>query len=265
LLVERMVRNLVANAIRYTEDGSVLVSCRRRAGRVLLEVWDTGVGIAESDCSRVFEEFYQVQRDREVSAEQRKGLGLGLAIVMRLARLMDAPLSLRSSVGRGSVFSISLPLGETPRPMPAPQMRKGPVDITLAGRLVVIVEDEPAVREGLAVLLAGWGASLATLDSVAAAERWARDSDSAAAVPALAIVDYRLEQGRTGIDAIAALRTRFGAALPVIVVTGSTTTGHELEAQAHDFHVLIKPVLPNKLRAMISFKLGVRPPIAATA
>jgi len=265
LLVERMVRNLVANAIRYTEDGSVLVSCRRRAGRVLLEIWDTGVGIAESDCSRVFEEFYQVQRDREASAEQRKGLGLGLAIVMRLARLMDTPLSLRSSVGRGSVFSITLPLGTTPRTMPTPQMHKGPVDITLAGRLVVIVEDEPAVREGLAVLLAGWGASLATLDSVAAAERWARNSDSAAAVPALAIVDYRLEQGRTGIDAIAALRMRFGAALPVIVVTGSTTTGHEPEAQAHDFHVLIKPVLPNKLRAMISFKLGVRPPVPVAA
>jgi CheY-like chemotaxis protein len=163
------------------------------------------------------------------------------------------------------VFSISLPLGATPRTMPTPQMHKGPVDITLAGRLVVIVEDEPAVREGLAVLLTGWGASLATLDSVAAAERWARNSDSAAAIPALAIVDYRLEQGRTGIDAIAALRMRFGAALPVIVVTGSTTTGHDSEAQAHDFHVLIKPVLPNKLRAMISFKLGVRSPVPVAA
>jgi len=77
--------------------------------------------------------------------------------------------------------------------------------------------------------------------------------------PALAIVDYRLEEGRTGIDALVALRRRFGAALPVIVVTGSTTSGHEAEAQAHDFHLLIKPVLPNRLRAMISFKLGVRP------
>ena len=264
LLVDRMVRNLVSNAIRYTVDGSVLVSCRLREGRLLLQVWDTGVGISEAECSRVFEEFYQVPQDRDTDAEQRKGLGLGLAIVMRLARLMEAPLSLRSTVGRGSVFTISLPVGEAPRSMPTLQMRKGPVDITLAGRLVVIVEDEPAVREGLAVLLAGWGATLATFASVAAADRWANDSDPATVRPALAIVDYRLEQGRTGVDAIIALRRRFGVALPVIMVTGSTTSGHEPQAQAHDFHLLIKPVLPNKLRAMISFKLGVRPAVAAT-
>ena len=172
---------------------------------------------------------------------------------------MEAPLSVRSTLSRGSVFTLSLPVGQAPRTAPSLLPRKGPIDITLTGRLVVIVEDEPAVREGLAVLLAGWGATLAAFGSVAEVDRWAQANDPASMQPALAIVDYRLEEGRTGIDALVALRRRFGAALPVIVVTGSTTSGHEAEAQAHDFHLLIKPVLPNKLRAMISFKLGVRP------
>lgn len=262
LLVERILRNLVANAIRYTDDGSVLVSCRRRADRVLLQVWDTGVGIGAEERDRIFEEFYQVPGRQAVTADQRKGLGLGLAIVMRLARLMDVPLTLRSEVGRGTVFTLSLPLGHAPRAAPNSLARKASVDITLDRRLIIVVEDERAVREGLEVLLKGWGATLASFDSVAAAERWIRESNSPVQ-PALAIVDYRLEQGRTGIDAIVALRRRFGSELPAIIVTGSTTSSHELEAHAHDFHLLIKPVLPNKLRAMISFKLGARPPLHA--
>ena len=263
ILVERIVRNLLSNAIRYTEDGSVLVSCRRRAGRVLLQVWDTGVGIDAANRDRVFEEFFQLPTATQRSDEQRKGLGLGLSIVVRLARLMDAPLSLRSVPARGSVFTLSLPIGQAPRTAPSRLAREGPVDITLAGRLVVIVEDEPAVREGLTVLLTGWGATLAAFGSVADVERWAAAKDETSIQPALALVDYRLEQGRTGVDAVVALRQRFGAALPVILITGSTTQGHEAEAQAHDFHLLIKPVLPNKLRAMISFKLAVRPPAVA--
>ena len=167
LLVERIVRNLVSNAIRYTEDGSVLVSCRRRSGRLLVQVWDTGVGIAAADCGRVFEEFYQVPGAAQPTHEHRKGLGLGLAIVARLASLMEAPLSVRSALSRGSVFTLSLPVGQAPRAAPTLPPRKGPIDITLTGRLVVIVEDEPAVREGLAVLLAGWGATLAAFGSVA--------------------------------------------------------------------------------------------------
>jgi two-component system, sensor histidine kinase len=260
LLVERIVRNLVSNAIRYTEDGSVLVSCRRRGGRLLVQVWDTGIGIAAADRGRVFEEFYQVPSAAQQPDAERKGLGLGLAIVARLARLMDAPLELRSTLSKGSVFTLTLPVGQDPRTAPSLLPRKGPVDITLTGRLIVIVEDEPAVREGLAVLLAGWGATLAAFRSVDEMARWAGSDRAGSIRPDLAIVDYRLEHGATGVEALVALRQRFGTALPAIVVTGSAMSGHETEAQTHDFHVLIKPVLPNKLRAMISFKLGVRPP-----
>ncbi len=258
LLVERILRNLVSNAIRYTNDGSVLVSCRQRGDRVLLQVWDTGIGIRESERVHIFEEFYQVPNTGVVSPEQRKGLGLGLAIVKRLADLMNAPLSVRSQAGRGTVFTLELPVGKAPRAVAPAVPGKGPLGITLEGRLVVIVEDEPAVRGGLEVLIKGWGASIASFESVAASAAWAAASDPQIVKPDLLIVDYRLEDGLNGVDAIKALRARFGAAVPAILVTGSTMTGHEMDAQAHNFHLLIKPVVPNKLRAMIAFKLGVK-------
>ena len=259
LLVERILRNLVSNAIRYTNDGSVLVSCRRRGDHLLLQVWDTGLGIREEQQVLIFDEFYQVPNTERVAPHQRKGLGLGLAIVKRLAELMQAPLGLRSQSGRGTVFNLELPLGKVARqslPLPSGKLLQS---ITLNGRLIVVVEDEPAVLAGLEVLLKGWGATLAAFDSVASCTAWAQSCDPALVRPDLLIVDFRLENGLTGVDAIVALRSRFGQQVPAIVVTGSTMSGHEQEAHDKDFHLLIKPVVPNKLRAMIAFKLGVKP------
>ena len=257
LLVERIVRNLVSNAIRYTIDGSVLVSCRRHGDWLLLQVWDTGPGIRADERERVFDEFYQVPGTRAVGGEQKKGLGLGLAIVKRLADLMNAPLELRSQVGRGTVFTLQLPVGKAPRAAERALGSRAPTGVTLAGRTIVVVEDEPAVRQGLEVLLASWGATIVSLENLAATEAWAAAAD-AASPPALVIADYRLEEGATGVAAIAAVRRRFGASVPAIVVTGSAMSGHEKDALEHDFHLLIKPVLPNKLRAMIAFKLARR-------
>lgn len=259
LLVERILRNLVSNAIRYTTDGSVLVSCRQRGDRLMLQVWDTGPGIAESEQARVFEEFYQVPNGPRTDANQRKGLGLGLAIVKRLADLIDAPIRLRSQPARGTVFTLELPLGKR-----APQAQpvlpgKGPLSITLHGRLIVVVEDEPAVLTGLEALLKSWGASIVAFTSVASCAAWTRAADTTIVKPDLLIVDYRLESGANGVDAIASLRARFGDKVPAIVITGSTMSALDLEAQQKDFHLLIKPVVPNKLRAMIAFKLGVKP------
>ncbi|MEO8079101.1 MAG: hybrid sensor histidine kinase/response regulator, partial [Caldimonas sp.] len=256
LLVERILRNLVSNAIRYTHDGSVLVSCRRRNGRMLLQVWDTGPGIGEAERTRIFEEFYQVPGSRDTaSVEQKKGLGLGLAIVKRLAALMDAPVGLWSELGRGSIFSVEVPIGSSPRAAARPTAGKAPTGITLDGRLIVIVEDEAAVREGVEVLLQGWGATTLSFESVGAVRAWA-ESAAAGSLPSLIMADYRLQHAETGVEAIRAVRARYGAGVPAIVVTGSSMTGHDKEALEHDFHLLIKPVLPNKLRAMIAFKLG---------
>ncbi len=264
VLLERVLRNLVSNAIRYTDDGGVLVSCRlrRRAEgeHLLLQVWDSGIGIAESSLPRIWDEFYQAQTNRPLEAHQRKGLGLGLSIVKRLAGLMGAPISVRSRVGHGTVFSLEIPVGKAPRHVTAADagtVAKSPLGLTLEDRLILVIEDETAVREGLVVLLQAWGAQVASFDTVPSLQEWL--DRPAAQAPDLLLVDYRLPEGRTGIDALVAARARWpGQRLPAIMITGSSLGGHEDEAEAHDYHLLIKPVLPNKLRAMIAFKLGVR-------
>jgi signal transduction histidine kinase/CheY-like chemotaxis protein len=262
VLLERVLRNLVSNAIRYTDDGGVLVSCRlrRRPGgdRLLLQVWDSGIGIAEASLPRIWEEFFQAQNHRPLQAHHRKGLGLGLAIVKRLAGLMEAPIGVRSRAGHGTVFSIEVSVGKAPRSAePAAVAARVPIGLTLQGRFFVVVEDESAVREGLVVLLQAWGARVAAFDSVEAVRDWV--AAPGCEKPDLLLVDYRLPQGLTGIDALTVLRAHWpGERLPAIMITGSSLGGHEDEATTHDYHLLIKPVLPNKLRAMIAFKLGLR-------
>ena len=258
LLLERILRNLVSNAIRYSEDGGVLVACRPRGGKLALQVWDSGVGIAEASLPRIFDEFYQVQAQAPLAPHQRKGLGLGLAIVKRLADLLEAPLSVRSVPGHGTVFTLLLPVGREPRTIALPLTTgASSLGLSLDGRRIVVVEDEPAVREGLIVLLEAWGADVEALADLAAVQAWRANPQQVP--PDLLIVDYRLPEGHTGVEALAALRARWPSlTLPAIVVTGSSLGGHEAEAGQHDFHLLIKPVAPNKLRAMIAFKLGVR-------
>jgi CheY-like chemotaxis protein len=258
VLLERILRNLVSNAIRYTDDGGVLVCCRPHQGRLRVQVWDSGIGIAESALPRVFDEFYQVNSSRPLEPHQRKGLGLGLAIVKRLAALMDAPLTVRSRVGHGSVFSLEVPVGKATRAADTvPGGTKAPLGLTLQGKLIVVVEDEPAVREGLVVVLQAWGASVLSFDTLPALDTWL--AAAASPQPDLALVDFRLPDNRTGIEALQALRARWpGQHLPAIMITGSSLGGHEDQAVTYDYHLLIKPVLPNKLRAMIAFKLGMR-------
>ncbi|MBN8509666.1 MAG: hybrid sensor histidine kinase/response regulator [Burkholderiales bacterium] len=263
VLLERILRNLVSNAIRYTDDGGVLVACRpRRSDRgepqLLLQVWDSGIGISSDSLPHIFDEFYQVASQRPLQAHQRKGLGLGLAIVARLARLMDSEVTVRSRVGRGTVFSFTVPAGRAVRALEAPAAApRLPLGLTLQGRGLVVVEDEAAVRDGLVVLLKAWGASVLAFESLDAVQAWLAGAPAEA--PDLLLVDYRLPQGRTGLDALALLRAHWPQRqLPGIVITGSTIGGHEAEAAEHDFHLLIKPVLPAKLRAMIGFKLGLR-------
>jgi signal transduction histidine kinase len=258
LLVERVLRNLLSNAIRYSEDGGVLVSARPRSGRLLLQVWDTGPGIRPKEQARIFEEFYQVSDDAPLAPHQRKGLGLGLAIVRRLANLMNAPLALRSKPGHGSVFTLDIPVGKAVRPSPAELPGRKMLGLTLDRRLMLIVEDDDAVRHGLEVLLKGWGASVIAFDSLRACAQWASAVETSQVKPDLALLDFRLESGHTGVEVLALLRHYFGPALPAVVITGSIMSGHDAEAQRHNFHLLLKPVVPNKLRAMIAFKLGLR-------
>ena len=210
VLLERILRNLVSNAIRYTDDGGVLVSCRKRGGELLVQVWDSGIGIAEQSLTRVFEEFYQVQGHRPLEAHDRKGLGLGLAIVKRLTDLLQAPLDLKSRVGHGTVFSLTVPVGREARggELPRQASARLALGLTLQGRQIVVVEDDSAVREGLSVLLQGWGAEVLAFETVEAVNAWLRACTGQPA-PNLLLVDYRLPQGRTGVDALKAMRAQW--------------------------------------------------------
>ncbi len=249
VLLERILRNLIANALRYTRQGGVLVGARRRGRELSIEVWDTGVGIEPEARERIFEEFYQVGNPERNS---RKGLGLGLSIVKRLAQLLDTNASVRSVRGRGSVFRVRVPLGHAPVVPPAAPSTSRAESGDLTDRVIVVVEDEPAVRQGMEVLLKGWGASVVACSSVPEALERAAALEGE---PDLIIADYRLREGGVGTQAISALRARFGYEIPAIIISGSTTPAHLEEARALDAHLLLKPVMPAKLRSLIHFKL----------
>lgn len=248
-LLERILRNLLSNAIRYTEKGRITVECRRRGDILRIDVWDTGIGIPADQYERIFEEFYQIGN---LGRDRRKGLGLGLAIVRRLARLLGHRLEMSSTVGGGSVFSVEVPLGKKARPeVPAPG-GVGVANAVLAGHCIVVVDDERTVREGMEALLTGWGCEV--ILAASADEALERVANSAGR-PDLVIADYRLQDGANGIEAIRRLQAALGANLPGILITGDTAPDRLNEAAASGYHLLHKPVQPARLRALISGKL----------
>ena len=232
LLLEQVVRNLVGNAVRYTDRGGVLVAARRHGSASLrLQVWDTGRGIPIDRQEAVFEEFVQLDND---ARERSRGLGLGLSLVRRAAQLLDAPLRLRSRPGRGSCFEIVLPLAEAAVP-PARELA-GPASPALAGCMLWVVEDEPDVRNALQLRLQGWGATVRPFAGCMSCDA------AAAYVPApdLVVTDQRLPDGQ-GIDLAARLRGRFGAALPILLITGDTAPQDLQRLGASGLTLLHKP------------------------
>ncbi|MDI1259564.1 hybrid sensor histidine kinase/response regulator [Aquabacterium sp.] len=231
-LVEQVLRNLLTNAIRYTERGGVLLACRRRGDQAVLEVWDTGIGIESAQHQAIFQEFHQLgnpERDRT------KGLGLGLAIVEGLARAMGATVSLVSRLGRGSVFRLGVPLSlDVVAPSPAPASL---VDAQLAGVRVLLIDDDEAVRVAMSELLVAWGCAC----EVAAAEAEAVKLLDRF-IPDVVLADFRLRDHRTGPQAIEAVRARLGRAVPAIIVTGDTAADRLRTAVGSGMTLLHKPV-----------------------
>lgn len=248
LLLERILRNLVTNALRYTRRGGVLIGARTRGALLSIEVWDTGPGIAADQRGRIFEEF--VQLDHPVHGA-RKGMGLGLAIVARLCRLLGHEITLDSRPGRGSVFRLQVPLGVA-QPLAAPPgTSQSPVP-SLEGVRVMVIDDDEAVLAGMRVLLDGWGVRIfAGLDAPEAL----REVERAGVTPELLITDLCLANGVSGFEVTRELRRRFGAATPAILITGSVTPEHAEQARAEGLHFLLKPVTPARLRTLIHFKL----------
>jgi PAS domain S-box-containing protein len=242
-LLERIVRNLLENALRYTERGGILLGCRHQQGRIRLEVVDTGVGIAPDKLEEVFEEFYQVgnlERDRA------QGLGLGLAIVRRLARLLGHEIVVRSRPGQGSRFGVVLPLSEDRRDSGLGSSPPATLaDPGLAA--VLVIEDDPLILEGVRAILEDWGynalAATSVEDAVAAVEE--------GGAPAIVLTDYRLKGGSTGLEAIRAVYARLGHVIPAAIMTGDTAAERLAEAKACGFRLLHKPVGPIELREAI--------------
>jgi signal transduction histidine kinase len=244
-LLERILRNYLSNAIKYTCEGAVEVICEARNGKVYIQISDTGIGMTKETLEEIYEEFYQVsnpERDRQ------KGLGLGLSIIKRTADLLDHEISVTSEIGKGSIFSIVV--------TQAVMMSKANIEVSdlseqiqPTNKLVLIIDDEESIREGLTCMLELWGYQvIAAVDTAVAMHQLQENNKS----PDVIISDYRLKENRTGIDAIKALHEKYGKDIPALLITGDMMQERLIEIKDSGLPVLFKPVPAMKLRSFLS-------------
>jgi signal transduction histidine kinase/CheY-like chemotaxis protein len=254
ILLERILRNLTLNAIRYTRSGGVLVRCKRVGQQLRVQVWDTGIGIPRSERSRIFEEFYQVGNE---GRDRRKGLGLGLWLVRQQCELLALPLRLKSIVGKGSVFTIEVPTA-CRADAPAPDAEAGLQADFVRGAFVVVIDDDEESLHATSTSLRSFGCRvLAATSGMNAIERLQNQEF----MPQLVISDYRLAEGETAIEAIAMLRENlralFGADFEIaaLVLSGDTAPAELLRVQDAGFHMLHKPLGVDELYDAVNDKL----------
>lgn len=262
LLLQRMLRNLLANAVRYTDRGGILVGARRRGDRLHIEVWDTGVGIPAEQRDAVFDEFYQVAHPLR---ERDQGLGLGLAIVRRLGALLAHPVELQSRAGRGSVFRLVVPSVIAPAGQGAAPDDAGAMAAPTAvepGRRVLVVDDDPHVRDSLVQWLESRGCRVTACADAAAARAAV---DAMPAPPQALITDWRLTGPEDGLALARWMRRHIGTALPVILVTGDALDDARRLAQDQHMVLLHKPVRPAALRAALAAQWRASPAAAVEA
>jgi Na+/proline symporter/signal transduction histidine kinase len=253
-LLRRLLQNLVSNAIKYTPEGRVLVGCRRRNGYLRIDVYDTGLGIPVSQRKVIFQEFHRLDQGAKVA----RGLGLGLSIVERIARVLDHKVEVNSTLDRGSHFSIDVPLASTV-PVRGPRRTAATVDRgQLDGIEVVCIDNDTAILNGMEMVLTGWGCRVLKAADLATA---IASIDETAFVPRVLLIDYHLDEGN-GIEAITELRKRYGADLTAILITADRSPDVREEARAHGVTVLNKPVKPAALRALIT-QARIKRPVAA--
>jgi CheY-like chemotaxis protein len=243
-LLRRLLANLISNAIKYTPQGRVLVGCHRSGTRLSLDVYDTGIGIPKSKRQTIFVEFKRLDEGAQVA----RGLGLGLSIVERIARVLDHKIELTSEVGHGSHFAVRVPLAPAvaaERPIPRPPARTA---LKLAGLHVICIDNEPKILDGMEALLVGWGCRVSKAGDLSQA---LAALSGAPIPPAGALVDYHLDGGN-GLDVIVALRAQFGADLPAILITADRDAQVRAAARAAGVSVLHKPLKPAALRASLA-------------
>ncbi|HEY2231332.1 MAG TPA: cache domain-containing protein [Xanthobacteraceae bacterium] len=246
ILLERILFNLVSNAVRYTSRGGLVVGCRQRGAQLRIEVWDTGVGIPPDQRRNIFGEFYRLG---EPDRDRQAGLGLGLAIVDRLCRLLDHPIALTSTLGKGSRFSVMVPSVAARAEVAEPRASFGaPFDIS-HGKLVVIIDDDPLVLDGMHGLFRSWGCHVVIGGTESAVLAGLAGHDQP---PDLIISDYHLSNGKSGIEIIGQLRSAFGSSIPAFLISGDISPDRLHEARASGYHLQHKPVDPMMLRALFS-------------
>ena len=244
ILLERIMLNLVSNAVRYTGRGGVVIGCRHRGNRLRMDVWDSGPGIPHDQQRHVFGEFYQL-----AGPDRRAGLGLGLSIVDRLGQLLGHPVALASRPGKGSRFSVSVPLIPARRATAEAVEPLVTVTDPARGRLIVVIDDDELVLDGMRGLLQSWGCGVVTgASGTAALAQLAEEGGQ----PDLIISDYRLANGRTGIEAIERLRDALGSAIPAFLISGDTGSELLREASVRGYQLVHKPVLPMELRTTLN-------------
>ncbi len=248
-LLTRILRNFLSNACRYTDQGCVLAGARMRAGALRIEVWDTGRGIPEEELQAIFLEFNQLGIGRSA---KRSGVGLGLAIVDRIASMLGYQVLVRSMPGRGSVFSIDVPLAEAmPRERVAAAAIVPQLGDPLPGRRLLVIDNEESILLSMAAFLEQWGCTVLI----------ATDEQSAMAAldgvaPDAILADYHLDHGLTGWDVVLAVRGRFNQALPAVMITADRSDQCRQQLQGCGVPVLNKPVKPGKMRSVLSHLLA---------
>jgi signal transduction histidine kinase/ActR/RegA family two-component response regulator len=242
IMLERIVRNLVANAIRYTAEGRIEINCYQAGSRVRIDVSDTGPGIATDDLESIFSEYHQLAKP---ARDRSKGLGLGLSIVRRLCELMGATIEVRSVIGVGSTFSVELPSGN--RDLIA--QRRTPRAWDLRGATILVIDDEDTILESMGRVVTRWGCHPILAASGSDALTKVRSNGGP---PTAIIADYQLRNGETGIDAIRHLRDHLNRPIPAILVTGDTAPERIQEVKRKGLRMLHKPVMPGELRTALN-------------
>ncbi|PFG70777.1 PAS domain S-box-containing protein [Pseudomonas poae] len=249
-LLARILRNLLSNALRYTYKGRVVLGCRRQHQRLSIQVWDSGMGIAEERLEEIFQEFKRGDVQRP---DQDRGLGLGLAIVEKIAGILGHRISVRSWPGKGSMFSVEVPLSATaPKSLPILAMSE-PMLERLQGARVWVLDNDAAICAGMRTLLEGWGCQVITALSE---QDLARQVDNYHAEADLLIADYHLDDDQNGVDAVARINGRRGRAIPALMITANYSNELKLQIRELGHTLMHKPVRPMKLKTAMSHLLG---------
>jgi CheY-like chemotaxis protein len=246
ILLGRILHNLLENAVRYTTQGKILVGCRRRNNSLMMQVWDTGCGIKEDELDNIFKDYYQV---RHKNNQRTRGLGLGLAVVSRLCDLLGHAISVRSVFGKGSVFSIEVPMSESVDISSHDTSQDANFVIDgLAGMKVLVIDDDETVRRSMSGILDSWKCSVITGSD---AENVISKLPSGY-IPDAIIADYQLNDGKTGPREIEVLNARFNRDVDAAVITGDTTS-IDNELKECRYQLLQKPVSPAKLCTLLRY------------